>query len=508
MKKHNILLFLCLTLLSIVMVCYFFPSRGVHIGASHLTMPTVTTILHPSRDTLEPEIAEIPEIQEEPEVSKMPEVAEVPDTSEIAETPKIQEIAETPKIQEKPVKPKVPEIPTDAPYQYLQRFYRSLSCADATAVRVVHYGDSQIEGDRMTINIRQALQSRFGGGGVGLIPVYTTLSSLSVSQSLYIDSTRQTQSSRLARYMAFGPKRYRRSNGQYGPLAQMVVMDNSQCRHSEDLTLLLSVRPTAEPFTRIRILYEQDSIIEMTAPTRYYTLPLQHKGDIYGVSLETEKGVIVDNIPMRGCAGTIFTSISPDRLKDYFSTTNTSLIILQYGGNVMPYTMGKKSVDSYCERLRKQIRYFRRIAPQADILFVGPSDMLTRKDGNLISYPILPTMDKHLRQMAHSEGVAYYSLYEAMGGRGGMQRWIQSGLAGKDGVHFTRKGANKAGDDLAQWLLNGITATTADTIPTDTNDIDSLIVDTNRVDTNRVDTNRVDTNGVDTNGVDTTHILF
>ena len=65
MKKHNILLFLCLTLLSIVMVCYFFPSRGVHIGASHLTMPTVTTILHPSRDTLEPEIAEIPEIQEE-----------------------------------------------------------------------------------------------------------------------------------------------------------------------------------------------------------------------------------------------------------------------------------------------------------------------------------------------------------------------------------------------------------------------------------------------------------
>ena len=35
---------------------------------------------------------------------------------------------------------------------------------------VFHYGDSQLEGDRMTSYIRDRLQKRFGGYGLGMVP--------------------------------------------------------------------------------------------------------------------------------------------------------------------------------------------------------------------------------------------------------------------------------------------------------------------------------------------------
>ena len=40
-------------------------------------------------------------------------------------------------------------------------------------------------------------------------------------------------------------------------------------------------------------------------------------GDIYGVLMDTKNGVAVDNIPMRGCSGTIFTAMNADQLRTY-----------------------------------------------------------------------------------------------------------------------------------------------------------------------------------------------
>ena len=34
-----------------------------------------------------------------------------------------------------------------------------------------------------------------------------------------------------------------------------------------------------------------------------------------------------------------------------------------------------------------------------------------------------------------------------------MAKWKEIGLAGKDGIHFTRSGARKAGTAVAEWLV-------------------------------------------------------
>jgi lysophospholipase L1-like esterase len=37
-----------------------------------------------------------------------------------------------------------------------------------------------------------------------------------------------------------------------------------------------------------------------------------------------------------------------------------------------------------------------------------------------------------------------------------MKRWQEIGLAGEDGIHFTRSGARKAGNAVAEWIIEGI----------------------------------------------------
>ena len=83
--------------------------------------------------------------------------------------------------------------------------------------------------------------------------------------------------------------------------------------------------------------------------------------------------------------------------------------------------------------------------------------MMRQTEGEWETYPMVPYMDKLLRKMALEEHIAYFSLYRWMGGSGSMAIWQDVGLAGSDGVHFTRAGARKAGKAVAEWLLTPVT---------------------------------------------------
>ena len=50
-------------------------------------------------------------------------------------------------------------------------FFKKLANAKTKKVRIMHYGDSQIEGDRISGRLRERLQKEFGGNGAGLFPL-------------------------------------------------------------------------------------------------------------------------------------------------------------------------------------------------------------------------------------------------------------------------------------------------------------------------------------------------
>lgn len=347
--------------------------------------------------------------------------------------------------------------------QALDAFVAALREAGTRQVRVVHYGDSQIEEDRITATIRRNLQNLYGGGGVGLIPLHQTIPTRTVRQTLTMGGKPVSGKHSPQRYLVYGPKYQQRDSDNYGVMGQVALMDTLLRPGSDNMLLHIEPygkRTSANYFSRVRLL-KTDSIEVNARSGNMLTLPDSStectleffgQGEVYGISLETPTGVIVDNIPMRGGSGNVFTKIDAGQLKTFFRETNTRLIILQFGGNVMPWADTPERVRGYAYSMRKQIRHLRTCAPEASILFIGPSDMTTVVDGEKTSYPMLPLMDQQLARMAASEGIAYWSLYQAMGGWNSMIEWNEKGLAATDGVHFTQAGANKAGGMLWKWL--------------------------------------------------------
>ena len=63
-------------------------------------------------------------------------------------------------------------LPADN-YRFFDPLFRQMEQADGQdrVVRVAHYGDSQLEMDRISQDLREALQDRFGGIGTGFFPV-------------------------------------------------------------------------------------------------------------------------------------------------------------------------------------------------------------------------------------------------------------------------------------------------------------------------------------------------
>ena len=182
---------------------------------------------------------------------------------------------------------------------------------------------------------------------------------------------------------------------------------------------------------------------------------LNGNAEIYGISADGASGVAVDNIPLRGCSGTIFKVISKPLMTEAMEMENAGLIILQFGGNYMPVASSSEIISGYCKKISEQIQYFHTVAPQAKILFIGPSDMGTSRGGRIVTRPRLPEMVDSLKATALRNDAAYWDLFRMMGGENSMVQWVKHvpPYAGADYTHFTPAGAQKVGEALSRSFL-------------------------------------------------------
>ena len=434
MRPYKVLLFIVCVMTFLAALCVVLPGR-ISFGEKELRWPTLAEVIGK-----EEVVPDNPEDLESPEVPESQEIPDSPDTLKVVEAEEIQ-----------PVVPKIVVDSTTDSRVFLQAFYASLADAGTKKIRVVHYGDSQIEEDRMTQQIRETLQAAYGGSGAGLVPLAQTIPSLTVRQELYLSGRFVSPQNGPKRYMVYGPKRDQRTDGLYGPMGQMAYMSDSLVKGSESVKAICHpLQPNAR-YESFRLF--ADTSVHYT--TSRDTMFLTGRGGVYGLSQESKTGIIVDNIPMRGCMGIVFTKMDSTQLSEFYHSENVRLIIMQFGGNAIPSNKNPGTIQAIVKGLRQQVQYLRRCAPEASILFIGPSDMLTQIDGEWTTYPMVPYMDKLLRKMAMEENIAYFSLYRWMGGSGSMMKWQEVGLAGSDGVHFTRAGARKAGKAVAEWMMEG-----------------------------------------------------
>lgn len=451
MKSSRVVLFIFSVIFLLGTLCAVFPAAGVNLGGASLRFPTLEQALSGGKDA---QAAEESAEVESPEEILARRLAEL----RAAEESQFVEFA-----QKSPIRIFFPHDSLDI----FNRFFDSLDSAMVRPVRIVHYGDSQLEEDRITNNVREQLQERFGGSGVGLVPLIQTYTTLTLKQK---------RSCSASRSIVYGTKEFTVPAGRYGPMGQAArlagTMDVTYSPNTrlpegylgrcyDKITVLTDTARTPLKISCGSCPVAMDSvsrpirryIIDVPDSTETVTFRLGGVADVYGVMLDGNAGVSLDNVAMRGCSGTIFTKIDAGQLSDYYRTQNVSLIILQYGGNAVPYMRQGKALDSFGEKIYNQIRYVRAQAPDAAVLFIGPSDMSTSVGGRMKTYPALPAIIDTLRSVANRAGAAYWDLYTVMGGQDSMVEWVKTGYAGKDYIHFTHKGADEVGNLLAQSLF-------------------------------------------------------
>ena len=361
-------------------------------------------------------------------------------------------------------------------YTFFDPVFRQMEQArrQGRNVRVVHYGDSQLEMDRISQDLREALQGRFGGAGTGSFPALSNVPSASISKYA---------SGGFVQYTMYGDSTTSRAgHNRYGMLAQVVQLSGGGTV-SLRATKNKSAREGVKTFQRVSVLCGRTSkdfsvkavsdtlkpepstevsengttllCFTFSRPVQKANLSFRGSAEIYAISADGDAGVAVDNIPLRGCSGTIFTRISAPLMKESFEMTDTRLIILQFGGNYMPVAKSTKVIEQYQEQIARQIQYFQTAAPQAKILFIGPSDMGKSVNGRVVTWPRLPQVVDSLKATALRNGAAYWDLYRMMGGENSMAQWVKHkpAYAGPDYIHFTPAGAQKVGEALSNSLL-------------------------------------------------------
>lgn len=456
MNARQSLLFLCCVLAGLALLCFCLPSGLPIIGGIRLRLPSLAEVMG---GEAVPE--EIPVEQEDTLSDLTPEelLQMRQDALNARQMDKFRDFCtgDAARIY----------MPCEDE-TYLDGLWETLQGAATRHVRIMHYGDSQIECDRITSLLRQKFQEKFGGMGVGLVPARQTIPTFTLKSDITPEDAPQ--------YLAYGPADMRTADSFYGPLAKFTHIPGQAT---------ISLRGMggkdygkASRFSRVTVITRQPASILLKTdgegetqemplcdgevPCFYtmlmdkavgnITLEVQGETDILGIQLDGQTGVNMDNIPMRGSSGRDLTTISRSSLRPFFRRENVALLILQFGGNSTPYLTHKKLHD-FKENMKRLIRSFQELAPEAKILLVGPADMAHNNEkGELESYPILPALNDSLRAAADETGTAFWNMYAAMGGKGSIIRWVEATpqLAGEDYIHFTSLGAKK----IAQLLYD------------------------------------------------------
>ena len=353
----------------------------------------------------------------------------------------------------------------------LYLFYKKLQNIQdqKQSIRIVHFGDSQIEGDRISDVLRECLQKQFGGCGIGFMPV-----SESNFGKVNITSTAEGWE----KHQLFGKKLEDPMNsfgflGYYHRIAadqnhawvkfKGNYMGGKNVQEFQKINLMLSnvsqpVNITLKTDTGIietMSLLKQDGVYMKTwkldgSLKNYYEIDFdsQNSPDVLGIALDCEDGISVDNIPLRGSSGISFSTQNKETLKKQFAHLNVGLIIYQFGVNVVPYVVNDYT---YYERMiNKQLALLKEILPDAAILVVGVSDMSRKVEEQYESYPNITKIREAQMRAAKKNNCAFWDLYNVMGGENSMINWVNASpsLAEKDYTHFNRRGAKIVGKKL------------------------------------------------------------
>jgi len=354
--------------------------------------------------------------------------------------------------------------------------------AQRKIVRILHYGDSQIEADRMSSFIRHRFQQTFGGSGCGTVPAVPLYNGqlsvkqeysdnwdrhtgfmvsdpiidherygalLSYARQNHVDSLKGNKNHTWLKF-EISPLSYATSR-KYTEASLFIQAEkeavNIQVSHSGMLVDSLVLKPS-DGLKKLKWHFKE------TPEELKFSFSGRGYSNIYGVSLDNSWGVALDNIPLRGSSGLVFSKTDTAFLSSMYDMMDVGLIILQFGGNVVPYM--KDNYSSYEKYFKRELLVIKRLLPGIPVIVIGPADMSVKEKDDFITYPNLEGVRDAMKKATLESGFVFWDMYEAMGGRNSMPSWVAADppLAVSDYVHFSARGARIIAEMFSRALLN------------------------------------------------------
>lgn len=336
----------------------------------------------------------------------------------------------------------------------LRKLRKALGSASNRLVRWAVIGDSYIEGDIFTQNIREALQENYGGRGAGYLPAFSEIPGFrrSVVQSCtdfeLLDFRKKSQNPYCmlqgvaAKAMEGASTTFNGTN----KISHAGAWNKSRILFKTPGGGSLKVRVGTDknvPWKTFRY-QPSDSLhcIEIDEETSRLSIASVTPGIIIqGVYLDDNNGVAVDNMSIRGYAGIRHDEINNDLIKESRREIDYDVIMLEFGINAL--SASQTNYDAYGKKMIEVVESIKRLYPEAVIIIMGIGDRGEKRGGEIHSMTTVDAMTAVQRSVAATTGSVFWDTREAMGGEDAVVDWVKQGDINKDYIHLSFNGGKR-----------------------------------------------------------------
>ncbi len=374
---------------------------------------------------------------------------------------------------------RVVKIPENAGNSGLDRFFEKLQNLEQTKkgqIRIAFFGDSMEDGDMIVMQLRHFLQQKFGGMGVGFVPMTSV-----DARGRYSIKHQFTHNWNKSDFLKKGYGRFHFGvngsafyvgdslrddkatvkfvkGGAYKelPLINPTLFYGKLKKDETNSRVVAQARVVMQDTAQPLLLKPQQILNSCKLPDlqKEISITIEDKQSIpfYGVSFASDNGIIVDNLSVRGNSGLPLMKLDYDLMRSFDKYLNYDLLVLAYGTNV--FSVENEKYDWYQRRMLKIIKYMQKCYKNANVLVVSMGDRSAKIDGTMQTPKHLQNFIQMQYSIAKKSKSGFYSLFHAMGGANSMVRWVeQDSLANKDYTHLNSKGAAVAGKMMYDWFM-------------------------------------------------------
>lgn len=350
-------------------------------------------------------------------------------------------------------------------HQHLAPFFNKLTIlrlADTcrTKVNIIHIGDSHIQGDFLTSELRNAMQLYFGNAGRGLVfPHRLARSNESFDY--------RSQSSNRWQWASIRSRKPATLPGFAG--ISLFSTDDMQ-----EFSLFLNQRDSVETsFDYLQLICRNDSspniaFVETNTHERQligfandtlYHIPFKHAATMF--SLQTSTKLIVDGVVLgKNTKGIQYHVIgingahySDYNKSDVFFTEmqflHPDLVLISLGTNEgVNASITAQGVEIEASHMLANIRAAGISCP---VVLITPFDNFYRRSKINIH---LKKVQEGICKAAQHNNIAYIDMYSITGGQSSALQWRAQGLITSDRIHYNATGYRLQGKMIFNTLIN------------------------------------------------------